>query len=231
MKKFCFLGVVFASILCSMLQSCDDDDNNSSGKYMTAMATVQKESGAVYPYFVLDNGKTMWVSVPLVPFQNLVPGQRILGDFTLLYDDKEGFDYYVRLNSYTKALTKPVINLTEMNKDSIGNDSITIKRMWLGANYLNAEFLMEAPAYEDRMINLVFNRLIPQENDGYVHLEFRYNNLGENNNFQVPGLASFILGEYGPQGGSGYKGLKVKVNSVKGEEKMYTFDFANDTKE
>lgn len=207
-----------------VLHSCDNDDDYSLDNYIVAMATVAKESGTVYPYFVLDNKKTVWVAASAVVYEGLQPGQRVIGNFTILADDRDGFDYYARVNNYTLVLTKDVINLTEDNVDSIGNSKTTITDMWIGANYLNVEFWMVYPSYKKHMVNLVNNRMLPVDNDGYAHLEFRYNNMGDNKGKTIPGIVSFKLGEYGPSN-KALKGLKVKVNSLKQGEKVYTYDY------
>lgn len=191
---------------------------------MVRMATVQKNDGAIYPYFVLDNGKTVWITASAVYYENLPAGQRVIVNLTLLADEKEGFDYYARLNSYTSVLTKNVINLTEDNVDSIGNSKTTITDMWVGADYLNVEFWMVNPSKEKHLVNLVDNRMIAADNDGYAHLEFRYNNMGDENGRQYRKIVSFDLADYGPVN-KDLKGLKVKINSIKNGEKVLTFDF------
>lgn len=224
-KLLLFVAVaVSCSIAISFLQSCDNDDDYSLGNYIVAMATVAKETGTVYPYFVLDNKKTVWVAASAVAYEGLQPGQRVIGNFTILADDRDGFDYYARVNNYTLVLTKDVINLTEDNVDSIGNSETTIIDIWVGANYLNVEFWMVYPSYKKHMVNLVNNRMLPVDNDGYAHLEFRYNNMGDDKGKMVPSIVSFDLGQYGPSNKE-LRGLKVKVNSLKGGEKAYTFDY------
>lgn len=226
MKKFSLYLVVALMfvIVTPVLQSCDDDDNHSLGNFMVAMATVQKEQGTI-PYFVLDNGKTISVSVSAVDYEGLESGQRVIGNFTILADNKDGFDYLARVNNYTVVLTKDVVNLTEENQDSIGNSKTTITDMWVGSDYLNVEFWMALPSAEKHMVNLVDNRMVVPDEDGYAHLEFRYNNMGDDKGKMIRGIVSFDLGDYGPLNKS-LKGLKVKINSIKYGDKVYTYDYS-----
>lgn len=224
MKKFSLYLLLALMALAPFLQSCDDEDSYSLNNFMIRMATVQKEAGTIYPYFVLDNGKTVWISASAVYYEGLSHGQRVVANFTLLADNKDGFDYYARLNSYTSVLTKGVINLTEDNVDSIGNSKTTITDMWVGANYLNVEFWMVNPSKESHMVNLVDNRMLSIDNDGYAHLEFRYNNMGDESGAMFRKIVSFNLADYGPMN-KDLKGLKVKINSIKNGERILTFDF------
>lgn len=227
MEKLISFGAVIIAALAIMpiMQSCNnEDDNYSTGNYIIAMATVAKESGTVYPYFVLDNGKTVWVAASAVAYEGLQPGQRVIGNFTILSDNRDGFDYFAKVNNYTLVLTKDVINLTEANADSIGNSKTTITDIWIGADYLNVEFQMVYPSYQKHLVNLVNNRMIPVDEDGYAHLEFRYNNLGDTQGKLIPNIVSFRLGDYGP-GNKSLKGLKVKANTIKEGEKVYTYDY------
>ncbi len=224
-KSISFLVVVMVCVaIMPIMQSCDNDNNNFSGNYIVAMATVAKEAGTVYPYFVLDNGKTVWVAASTVPYEGLSSGQRVIGNFTILSDDRDGFDYFARVNNYTPVLTKDVINLTEANEDSLGNSKTTITDIWIGADYLNVEFQMVYPSYRKHLVNLVNNRMIPVDGDGYAHLEFRYNDLGDTDGKLIPNIVSFRLGDYGPQN-KALKGLKVKANTVKDGERIYTYDY------
>lgn len=224
MKKWSLYFLLIVMAFSPMLQSCNDDDDYSLGNFMIRMATVEKASDTTYPYFVLDNGETVWISAPMVPFTHLEDGQRVVANFTLLAKNQDGFNYLARLNNYSKVLTKDIINLTEADEDSIGNSKATITDMWIGADYLNVEFWMVTPSGEKHMVNLVNNRTIAPEDDGYAHLEFRYNNMGDENGRLRPAIVSFELGDYSA-GSNGLKGLKVKINSIKNGEKVLTFDY------
>ncbi|KAA6306012.1 hypothetical protein EZS27_042332, partial [termite gut metagenome] len=61
--------------------------------------------------------------------------------------------------------------------------------------------------------------------DGYIHLEYRYNNQNDVSSYWDYNLVSFNLGnEYK----EGYKGLKVRINSAVNGERVLTYDFPED---
>jgi len=200
------------------LQSCDDDEGYSLGNYTIAMATVKIDTGDSV-YFVLDNGETLWPAASLVPFRGLDDGTRIIGNFTILSDTQDGFDHFVRLNSYSEILTKDIINLTEANKDSIGDDKVMITDMWVGGNYLNVEFDMFIPSTQKHRVNLVRNTAQNYTDDAYVHLEFRYNDMDDVTSYRARSIVSFRLGNSGPSN-KDLLGLKIRINSAVNGEKI-----------
>ncbi|MEG2151603.1 MAG: NigD-like C-terminal domain-containing protein [Bacteroidaceae bacterium] len=214
MNKISLSLAVFLLGISFLLQSCTQGDSYSLNTSITSMATVEKTQGTVYPYFLLDNGKTVWISIPMLSFQQLTPGQRVIGNFTLLNSQKDGFDYFARLNGYSLVLTKEIINLDLTNQTAIGNNPINFRAMWVGSHYLNVEFYVNAPNLLKQSINLVINRLVAPYDDGYAHFELRYNNLGNTTTPLVPGIISFDLGAFAP-GNQGFKGLKILIKSIK----------------
>lgn len=209
-----------------LLPSCDDDDSYSLDKFIVTMATVERDSGSS-PYLMLDNGKSVWISASQVPYMKLPSGQRMAANLTLLADNKQGFDYWARLNSYYLVLTKNIIKLDEANQDSIGNDKVGINKIWVGGNYLNVEFTMYLPSKEKHMVNLVENTIEEHPNDGYAYLGFRYNAMGdENANYITRQLVSFYLGDDSPEN-KDIKGLKITyLNRKTGQEEVITLDYA-----
>ena len=83
--------------------------------------------------------------------------------------------------------------------------------------------MLNYPNPQKPILNLVFNEMIPLVDDGYAHLELRYNSNGSAGRL-VPGMVSFKLGKYGPSNSS-LKGLKVLVKTSAGNEKTYTFSY------
>lgn len=225
-----FLGLILAVTF--VFQSCDDDKGYSLDNYTVAMATVERSGDSSYPYLLLDNGKTVWLSASQVPFSKLPAGQRMAANLTLLADNQDGFDYLARLNSYYLVLTKNIIKLDEANQDSIGNDKVGIVDMWVGGNYLNIEFSMYVPSTEKHMVNLVDNTIEEHPSDGYAYLGFRYNAMGdENQSHVVRQLVSFNLGDVSPAN-KDVKGLKISVyNRKTGKEEVITLDYATAEKD
>lgn len=227
MKKMSLFLLISIIAFTPLLQSCDDDDGYSTGNFLITMATVEKESESSVPYFVWEENEAVWVAASYVPFQQLKAGQRVVGNFTLLSDRNDFFVHDVRLNNYSVVLTKDIIDLTEANKDSIGNSKALINRMWIENDYLNVMFQMRVPSKEKHMVNLVRNTTAnyPDIGDGYVNLEYRYNDMGDGLGDELLSIVSFKLNLFDVSTDNiKPKGIKVKINSYKNGEYVVTLD-------
>lgn len=224
----CFFHSIVGAILLFVgvfaFSACDDDDDSVLDRtVIVGMANVEKPPQYDAPYFVLDNGEKLWVIQSTLPYKELKSGERVFGNYTLLQSGESGFAYNIRLNDYTMVPIQEIIGLNPDNVDSIGNNKVMIRDMWPSAEYLNVRFMLNLPNPQRPILNLVVNQMIPLVNDGYAHLELRYNSNGSNGRL-VPGLVSFKLGSYAPEG-SDLKGLKILVNTLSEGEKTYTFSY------
>ena len=94
-------------------------------------------------------------------------------------DNYEGYDHAVKILGIQNVLTKQVETLTPETDEEFGNDPVTIYQgdISISGGYMNIIFLQNLPAKEKHRISLVR----PQDDaelygeDGYVHLELRYN--------------------------------------------------------
>nr|WP_321375421.1 NigD-like protein [uncultured Bacteroides sp.] len=224
MKRVSYYLLLLVLVLVPTLQSCDldDDDGYSLGNYTIALGTVKVDAGNVS--FVLDNGEKLWPAATLVPYKNLENGTRIIGNFTLLSDAQNGFDHYVRLNDYSVILTKNVINLTEENKDSIGDDPARITDIWYGGGYINVEFDMNLPNTHKHRVNLVKNTTKQYPSDGYEYLEYRYNDMDDTTSYTGHSIVSFRVDDLWLIN-SVFKGWKIRINSAVNGEKVITIDY------
>lgn len=203
--------------------ACGNDESSPHDTVTIGMATVEKPPQYDAPYFVMDNGEKLWVVQTLIPYKDLKAGERVFGNYSLLEPGKDGFNYYIRLNDYTMVPIQNIIDLTPDNVDSIGNNKVEIKDMWPSPEFFNVRFMLNFPNPQRPILNLAVNRMIPLVDDGYAHLELRYNSNGSNGRL-VPGLVSFRLGAYAP-GNNNLKGLKILVNTATEGEKTYTFSY------
>lgn len=223
MKRLKLLMFLLVLAIVPALQSCDDDDDSYSlDNYLVELATVNINAGGSV-YFVLDDGETLWPAASYVPYQGLEKGTRVIGSFTVLSNAQNGYDHFVRLNDYSKVLTKGVIDLTEANKDSIGDDPVRITDMWVSGEYLNVQFDMNVPRTEKHRVNLVRNTTLSYTEEAYAHLEFRYNDMNDVTDYVTRNIVSFRLGNYGPSGG--LNGLKIRINSAVNGEKIIQIDY------
>jgi len=226
MKKFNLYLLLLVLAFTPVLQSClDDNDGYSLGNYTVALATVKTDAGNSV-YFVLDNGETLWPAASFVSYNGLENGTRIIGNFTFLSDAQNGFDHYVRLNDYSKVLTKNIINLTEANKDSIGDDPVRVTDLWRSGNYINVEFDMNLPSAQKHRVNLVRNTMKEYPDDGYTYYEFRYNDMNDITDYIGHSLVSFWLGDLELMNMTpDFKGWKIRINSAVNGEKIIVIDY------
>lgn len=93
--------------------------------------------------------------------------------------------------------------------------------IWIANGYLNVIFRQNRPIDAPHLVNLVYNTLETPEEDGYVHLEFRYNTHDDLSGRWGDGAVSFNLNTIDFEG---KKGLKLKLNSAVNGEVEITFN-------
>ena len=194
-RKFILGTITLAMFVAIGLQSCDESDDYSLGDFWVDIATVETDDNSSAYWFILDDGTTLWPAasdIQYLPKQ----GQRIILNYSILSNQKNEFDHYIKINYIWDILTKKTIVLTATNADSIGNDPVKINDMWIGNHYLNVDFLFNYGGIRPHAINLVENSLIPDPQDGKIHLEFRHNAYGSTNNRLYNGLVCFDLKPY-----------------------------------
>lgn len=225
MKKLVhYLAIMLMIVSPVVLQSCDDDDGYPVDNFVIRMATVRVEGGNTY-YLEIDNGQKLWVAATQIPWYRPVNGQRVVADYTLLSDEYAGYDHAVRVNFLRNVLTKQVEELTAANEAEYGNDPVNIYDMWIGGKYFNVQFRFRLPAQNAHRVSLVRNTTVQYPDDGYIYLEYRYNDYDDVVGYTRWGMASFDLGEFAPNVATNYHGIKVKINSAVNGEKTYTFEF------
>lgn len=185
-------------ILLPLFASCDTnfDGNNygySNYNYRIDIATVLNPTQTSKFSFLLDNNKLYQVAQTNDPTFIPTDGQRIIANYTILSVTKVDSTYTrtVQLNNASTVLTKGIFKITPATRDSIGHDSITMRDMWIGNDFLNIEF-----AYfgnnKTHFINLVSDAL-KTYTDGKIHLEFRHNGNTDAPTYYIRGIVSFNL--------------------------------------
>ncbi|RKD91874.1 NigD1/NigD2 family lipoprotein [Mangrovibacterium diazotrophicum] len=190
----------FFLLISVFLVSCnDDDDDYSLGKYWITTGTVVKSSD--YFSVTTDGGDKLWPSATNVDPEHLEDGMRVFVNYTILDDAEEssGYDYYVKINSMSEILTKPIFNFTaettEEVRDSIGNDAVTITDTWFTDDYLNVQFEYGGGLGFTHFINLVKDTDDLETGDGEIILELKHNKNGDPYNYLQWGIASFDISE------------------------------------
>ena len=221
--KSCIFFSIIA--LCAYFSvACSSD--NSDSPYSTigqavVLTTVDTNTDVNGPFFILDDGASVWPYSSIVPYDKLQKGERVLCNFTYLNGSKQGFTYFARLNGFSVVPMENIINMTNFNKDSIGNTPMMLQNLWVTSEYVNVRFYINKPQASEPIISLVVNRLVEEVNDGYAHLQLCYNNNGCNTDYVPNALVSFRLGDYAPSGSS-LKGLKIRLNTVQDNDTVFT---------
>ena len=142
----------------------------------------------------------------------------------------------VKMEGIQELLTKEVEDMsTEEEAEEFGNDPILIYQgdMWLGGKFLNIIFRQNLPRSEKHRISLVENKIATEPGepetpetlsigeDGYVHLELRYNTYDDVTDYWGWGRVSYNLEKFYPtpkEGETTMKGFKVTINSEENGE-------------
>ena len=197
MKKLNLLLLAFLAVMGVTFQSCDDDDGYSLGDVAVDWATVNVKGAHVYD-FTGDRWGQIWPATTDYFWYSPIDGQRVILYFNPLYDNyPEGYDCSVKVLSIKEILTKPIEELTAENEEEFGNDPVDIfeDNMWISGG---------------------------PDQDGYIHLEYRYNTYADTTGYWRNGAVSFNLNSL--EITSETKGIKVKINSAKNGEKEVSFD-------
>jgi len=182
------------TLLLPLFVACNfEDDGYSLDNYWIDIATVENPDSSSFFYFRLDNNDLMWTAATNFHHFRPVNGQRIIANYTILSNAPASslYNHDVKLNDVYKVLTKGIFQITPATLDSIGTDSIHVRNMWIGSDYLNVQFVY--PGYDKtHFINLVSDAS-KVYTDGKTHLEFRHNANGDNPVYHRNGIVSFSL--------------------------------------
>ena len=185
---------LFLLFLLPFFIGCEDNEYEGSyNQYVVDIGTVSNPNLSPTFSILLDNNKLLKVTE--TADQTFIPadGQRIIATYTLLSVTKVDTTYIrkIRLNDAYSVLTKGIFKITPATQDSIGHDSITIRDMWIGNDFLNIEFSYLGND-KTHFINLVSDAS-KTYTDGKVHFEFRHNANGDTPNYYSKGIVSFNL--------------------------------------
>lgn len=220
MKHLKFFGTAVLLGLAFLFQSCDDNDGYSIGDIGRDYVTTHvDEDGTVT--FIGDTWGSMWVTSPIYPV-GIKEGQRAIMYFNPLYDNFHGYDVAVKVEELLPVLTKGVEELTEENEAEYGDDPVRITDAWIGGGFMNLVFVQTVPASKPHRVSLVMDTTDEEEQDGYVHLEYRYNTYGDTlSNRRTMGTVSYNLNTLDM---TDKKGIKMRINSAVNGERTLTFD-------
>lgn len=148
--------------------------------------------------------------------------------FNPLYDNYGEYDMAIKVENLFPVTTKQVEDLTSENEEEIGNDPVSILKgdIWIANGYLNLIFEQNRPVYGPHRVSLVRNTIEEAEDDGYIHLEYRYNTHNDLSGWFGYEPVSFNLNSLDFEG---KKGLKLKLNSSVNGKVELTFNVKETT--
>lgn len=208
-----------------LLTSCNDNDGYSLDRFWVGMATVENPDNRSNFYLNLDNNDKLWIAANAYSNYRPATGQRIIADYTILNDKPggSGYQHDVKLNGAYNVLTKNVFNITAATQDSIGNDPIGVRDIWVGGGFLNIRFFFDANN-KQHFLNLVRDTAKVYD-DNLIHLEFRHNAYNDAARYRVGGWVSFNLNSLFIQPFSEKANIVVHVKELDGNNKEYKFYF------
>lgn len=193
MKKLIVLMIAMVSIL-----SCTKENEEPNENIWQAFGVYVKTGAGTTDFQIhIDNGDLV------IPVE--IPGDisasadtaRVIVTYTVLTEDSLS-DGSKKLNSKIhevfEVLTKDIINLTEENSDSLGNDPVGINanNVWIARNYLNIMFSF----YGNDQVH-TFNVIkYPNDSlttDGRLLMEFRHNANDDYPGIKYNGVVSYDL--------------------------------------
>jgi hypothetical protein len=165
--------------------ACSKDENT---QYYQVLGTLSKTDDSTI--VVSDDDERLLVNNS-GSVSNLDSSDRIIAYFSMANVQKpQGIDYVIDIYNFTKVLFKPVIDLTEANADSIGNDELTVRDMWISKDYLNLNF----EYYGNTGLHYI-NLVKPAQTQpsDTVQLELRHNDNSDAQSYLMNGFVSFDL--------------------------------------
>lgn len=206
----------FYLIAVLLLFNACDKNKNSLGDFRINIATVIPKGNGAYS-LELDNGNRLWVAATDVNYRPTAR-RRVFVNYTILSDNKEGYNHFVKVNNIWSILTKKAIDLNAQNADSIGHDPIKINGAWVGGDYLNVDFMFNYGGIRPHAINLVKNTLSSDTQPNAIDLELRHNAYKSSRGRLYEGFVCFDLKPFQRSDVDSVK-FVVKVKDWDGEKK------------
>ena len=226
MKKFKLYGTALLVSLCALFQSCDDDTGYSVGDLGADWVTVHVEGDGVYS-FTGDQWGTMWPAATSIMGYRGNEGDRAILYFNPLQEKFQGYDFAIKPEFIKPILTKTVEELNAENESEYGDDPAYIYDVWIAGGYLNMTFRQKMPAEKAHRVSLVRNKKeatdkAEEHEDGYIHLEYRYNTYGDTLTQMVGGAVCYNLSTLEDELETA-KGIKLLIHSAVNGHRTLTF--------
>ena len=131
--KYLVWGVLFV-----LLQSCLKSDNLNKAIYINLGLTMHDDSENYW--IETDAGdKLVPVNYDLSKFSN-EDSVRVLVNYSVEEFLENPEEYRITINAIDQVLVKSLVLLNTENRDTLGDDPITMRTIWFSRNYLNIDF-------------------------------------------------------------------------------------------
>jgi hypothetical protein len=193
-SKLVLFYLILLALLSPLFYSCDaDEENYSIGDIWISMGFINKPQSTESFTVILDSGDTLVPVANAVPYFKINDSLRVMVNYTILDEVEESTQkYYVKINNLYDVLYKGIIELTNEDSDSIGNDPVQIDDIWINNNLLNIEFRYIG----GEMIHFI--NLIRTEGDVAkapqpIELEIRHNARNDQQRYTMQSIVTFDL--------------------------------------
>jgi hypothetical protein len=196
---------------------CSKDE---STEYYSVLGTVVKTDDSTL--VVSDEDERLLVN-NAGSLTGVADNDRVIVYFSIAEEQlPAGIDYVIEVYNYTIVLYKPVLELTDEIMDSIGNDPIAVRDIWLAKDYLNVNFEYYGNT-QTHLINLI--RFPGEIATDTIQLEIRHNDKDDAQNVILNGLVSFDLKSLKNEGDSVVLHIKAREYNNQMYEKNFTYKF------
>lgn len=225
MKKLLILFLVGTTL--GFLSGCSlDDDGYSLDNAWVGFGLVQKSASDDSFTIKMDDGEVLYPVAHTGYWHEVNNNERVLTNFTILgnKDNAEhNEEYYVRINSLRKILYKGILDITPAIEDSIGNEPIKVKDLWIKNNLMNFE-LQYWGGNEVHYINLVKQPGAVSNGTDPVVLELRHNTNGDSEHIPLSAIVTFDLSSLKVEGKTSIP-IKVIAKGFNGDDFEFTGEY------
>lgn len=226
MKKNLITVLTSLLISLTLFSSCiGNDEPYGPAPYNSTIGELVMEDEDSY-FIDSDKGNKFYLSnYGKLLSSGFKPGQRIYAEFAEEVD-KEPFVGEVNVLYAYNVKVKDIVELTDENREEIGDDPINVYAMWTSKNFLNIQFQLFTDSMHPHFLNLVDTGSREVSEDGYVYLEFRHNMNGNRPANSYLGIISFDISEY--LDAPGINGFVIKVKTAGYGERLFKMELGNE---
>ncbi|WP_296260284.1 NigD-like C-terminal domain-containing protein [uncultured Phocaeicola sp.] len=227
-RQLKYITSVCIWMLAMIQTSCDDSDGYSIGDIAYDWVTIHVESDGIYT-FTGDTWGTMYPAASSIWGYKIAEGTRGMLIFNPLFDDYYGYDVGIKPEQLRVFLTKTVEEIDDENENEYADHPAYLREAWIAGGYMNMLFDMKMPLKEKHRVSLVKHADEPAiGDDGYIHLEYRYNTYGDTTDVFNP-YTEVVCYNLNTLPLDKAKGIKMKINHAVYGHQTLIFENKNES--